>query len=56
MRRGYRRVRGDFSPYRADLDLEAAAAAVPRQELLGVLRGYFTQRASTPTGMRSSVA
>ena len=25
MRRGYRRVRGDFTPYRADLDLETAA-------------------------------
>jgi len=44
MRRGYRRVRGNVAPYLADLDLQQSAAEVPRQELLGVLRGYFTHR------------
>lgn len=44
MRRGYRRVRGNLSPYLADLDLQQTGAVVPRQELLGVLRSYFTHR------------
>ena len=44
MRRGYRRIRGDVSPYVTDLDLQQTALAVPREELLGVLRGYFTHR------------
>src|SRR4051794_9850998 len=44
MRGGYRRVRGDFSPYLTDLDLQQTAAEVPREELLRVLRGYFTHR------------
>jgi hypothetical protein len=44
MRRGYRRVSGNVSPYLSDLDLQQSAAEVPRQELLGVLRGYFTHR------------
>jgi Lon protease-like protein len=43
MRRGYRRVRGNVSSYLTDLDLQQSAE-VPRQELLGVLRGYFTHR------------
>ena len=42
MRRGYRRVRGDFAPYLADLDLEARPIGVSRETLLAALRGYFT--------------
>jgi Lon protease-like protein len=44
VRRGYRRVRGDFSAYRADLDLHRPAAEVAREPLLSALRGYFTHR------------
>jgi len=44
MRRGYRRIRGNVSPYLADLDLRQSAAEVPREEVLRVLRGYFTHR------------
>ena len=44
MRRGYRRVRGDFAPYRADLDLEQRPIGVSRETLLSALRGYFTHR------------
>ena len=44
MRRGYRRVRGDFAPYLADLDLEARPIGVSRETLLAALRGYFTHR------------
>jgi uncharacterized protein len=44
MRRGYRRVRGDFTPYLADLDLEQQPVGVSREPLLAALRGYFTQR------------
>jgi uncharacterized protein len=42
---GYRRVRGDFGRYRADLD-EATDDAVGcnREKLLEALRGYFQQR------------
>jgi len=43
MRRGYRRVRGDFSPYSADLD-PTPAAAFDRDPLLAALRGYFSRR------------
>jgi hypothetical protein len=44
MRRGYRRVRGDFARYRADLDLESPSIKVPRELLLAALRAYFIQR------------
>ncbi|HTI84274.1 MAG TPA: LON peptidase substrate-binding domain-containing protein [Acetobacteraceae bacterium] len=44
MRRGYRRVSGDFSAYHNDLDLAAQPIAVEREALLTALRGYFTQR------------
>ena len=44
MRRGYRRVRGDFSRYQADLDLTAQVTGVDRDMLLTALRGYFTRR------------
>ena len=42
MRRGYRRVRGEFAPYLADLDLEPQSITMRREPLLGALRGYFT--------------
>lgn len=44
MRRGYRRVRGDFTPYLADLDLEEHPIGVGRDAVLAALRGYFTHR------------
>jgi Lon protease-like protein len=44
MRRGYRRVVGDFAPYRADLELEPQPIGVERDGLLTALRGYFTHR------------
>jgi Lon protease-like protein len=44
MRRGYRRVRGDFSPYPADLDLEVQPIGGSRETLLAALRSYFTHR------------
>jgi uncharacterized protein len=44
MRRGYRRVAGDFSAHRHDLDLSPQPIAVNRESLLTALRGYFTLR------------
>jgi hypothetical protein len=44
MRRGYRRVRADFSRYRADLDLSAQPIGVERDAVLAALRGYFARR------------
>jgi uncharacterized protein len=44
MRRGYRRVQGDFSPYLSDLDPAQRAPEVGREALFGALRGYFTHR------------
>jgi Lon protease-like protein len=44
MRRGYRRVRADFTPFVADLDLEPPPIGVARDTLLEALRGYFLQR------------
>jgi uncharacterized protein len=44
MRRGYRRVRADFTPFVADLDLEPPPIGVARDTLLPALRGYFLQR------------
>ena len=44
MRRGYRRVRGDFAPYLADLDLAPQPIGVEREALLAALRGYFSHR------------
>jgi uncharacterized protein len=44
MRRGYRRVRGDFSAFTADLAPPAIAGACDREALLGALRAYFTHR------------
>jgi Lon protease-like protein len=44
MQRGYRRVRADYGPYRADLDLSAAVPAVDRAALLEALRPFFRAR------------
>ncbi len=44
MRHGYRRVRGDYSGYEADLDLTAQPMAVEREKLVEALRGYFVRR------------
>jgi uncharacterized protein len=44
MGRGYRRVRGDFSPYLADLETTPGLIGVEREALLTALRGYFAQR------------
>jgi Lon protease-like protein len=44
MRRGYRRVRGDFSRFGGDLQLEPQPIGVEREALLTALRGYFTHR------------
>ncbi len=44
MCRGYRRVRGDYSRYLADLDDEPAPLDLERDKLLEALRGYFVRR------------
>jgi Lon protease-like protein len=44
MRRGYRRVRGDFAPYFPDLELAPQPIGVDRDALLAALRGYFSHR------------
>jgi Lon protease-like protein len=44
MGRGYRRVRGDFSPYGADLEAGPDSIGVEREALLTTLRGYFARR------------
>ncbi len=43
-RRGYRRVRGDFSGFAADLAPPAAMAGFDRDGLTTALRGYFLRR------------
>jgi Lon protease-like protein len=47
MRRGYRRVIGDFSRYRADMR-EPDDTAIDRESLIEALRGYFTHRSIDP--------
>lgn len=44
MRRGYRRVRGDFSAYLYDLELPNYSLGDGRELLLGALRRYFARR------------
>jgi len=44
MRRGYRRVRGDFSAFTADLAPETAIPGLDRELLFDGLRGFFTRR------------
>ena len=44
MRRGYRRIRGDFSPFTVDLDLTSRPIGVDREALVTALRSFFTHR------------
>lgn len=44
MRRGYRRVQGEYKSFLGDLDLEPQPIGVSREALLMALRGYFTHR------------
>ncbi|HBK07486.1 MAG TPA: peptidase S16 [Acetobacteraceae bacterium] len=44
MRRGYRRVRGDFCQYWGDLETDRAPAEIGRDKILAALRAYFTRR------------
>lgn len=44
MHRGYRRVRGDFGPFLADLDLSPRETGLDRDAILTALKAYFTQR------------
>jgi len=43
-RQGFRRVRGDFTPYRADLDLAPRTLGLDRDAFLAALKAYFSQR------------
>lgn len=43
-RRGYRRVRGDFSAYAGDLDLEAAPPSFDLERLGARVRAYFARQ------------
>jgi len=44
MRRGYRRVRADYAPFRDDLDLSIPPPQVDRPALLAALRPFFRAR------------
>jgi uncharacterized protein len=44
LRRGYRRVRGDFSTFLFDLQPVREPVDIERQRILENLRGYFTRR------------
>jgi uncharacterized protein len=44
MRRGYRRVQGDFTAFLDDLSLDPQPIGVTREALIGALRGYFARR------------
>ncbi len=48
MVRGYRRVRGDFSRFAADLDISRQAMRLERQKLLEALAAYFRHRGFAP--------
>ncbi len=41
MRRGYRRVRADYAPFRGDLDTSERPSALDRAALMGALRPFF---------------
>lgn len=43
-RRGYRRVRGDYTSYGADLDATPGPIGIERDALLTALRDYFARR------------
>ncbi len=42
IRHGYRRITGDFSPFKADLSPQNQSAGLKRQDLLAALRPFFT--------------
>ena len=44
MRRGYRRMAADYAGFGADADPLPGEETVPRAELLGALRPYFTSQ------------
>jgi uncharacterized protein len=44
MRRGYRRVRADYAPFRGDLDLSERPSALDRAALMDALRPFFRGR------------
>jgi Lon protease-like protein len=44
MRAGFRRVRGDFTPFVADLDLTPRNLGLDRDAFLTALKAYFSQR------------
>jgi len=44
MRRGYRRVRADYTPFRGDLDPSERPSALDRAALMGALRPFFRAR------------
>lgn len=44
LRRGYRRVRGDFARFLDDLSLEPRPLSVEREGLVAALRSYFVRR------------
>lgn len=44
MRRGYRRIRADFTPYLADFNPSRPPVLLDRDGLLAALRGYFVPR------------
>ena len=44
MRRGYRRVRADYTEFLGDLDLEPHPIGIGREVLVSSLRGYFQRR------------
>jgi Lon protease-like protein len=44
MRRGYRRVRADYAPFRGDLDLSERPSGLDRAALMGALRPFFRAR------------
>jgi uncharacterized protein len=43
-RRGYRRVRADYAPFRGDLDLSDRPAGLDRAALMAALRPFFQAR------------
>ncbi|HXT82174.1 MAG TPA: LON peptidase substrate-binding domain-containing protein [Acetobacteraceae bacterium] len=44
MRRGYRRIRADFSAYLGDLNLDPQPTGIEREILVAALRAYFARR------------
>jgi uncharacterized protein len=44
LRRGYRRVRGEFSQYMDDLTGDRPAVDIEREKILSALRAYFARR------------